>query len=247
MLNTKTFANDLAYQTLYDQIVGLDLLPGARISVLKLSQQLGISRTPLQRACSKLAENGLLDVRPQNGSFVSLIDVQRVFESFYMRNLLEQAAVGHICVLPQAQRDDVLSELKRNVVNQELVLKEQRYKDYFDLDNEFHRFIFASAGMSHIQQAQDQISADQDRIRRLKVITQVRMEQSPSEHERIVTALADADVDAAKYQVFLHISKFAEDTDAIHEEFPEYFSNWLPHTNLSVEGKRQSYYDFDLI
>lgn len=144
----KGLASDYVYEVLYNKIISIDLAPGTSVSPTQLSKDLGISRTPIQRACTTLAENGLLEVLPQRGSYVSLINIDRVYESFYMRNLLEQAAIQQVCVLPN--RNEISFLLKQNIYNQRQALEHNLYEQYFKFDNNFHHIIYDAANMLYI-------------------------------------------------------------------------------------------------
>lgn len=239
-------ANDYAYSEIYRKIISLELIPGERINPIKLSKEMNVSRTPIQHACSKLAEVGLMDVIPQRGSYVSLIDINKVYQSFSLRNLMEQAAVRRIFAMNKSVRIDLIKTLKRNISDQEVELKNHHYQNYYDLDRKFHHNIFATADMLYIEQAAQQISTDQDRIRQLKVMYQIRMDTALKEHSHIVEALENGDPERAALAIYAHISKFAEDTDIIHQKYPDYFETWQNGKQVTIKKQKRSFYDFDL-
>lgn len=240
----RIFANDYAYQTLFSKIVAIELPPGASISPIELSKELGISRTPIQRACSRLAENGLVNVFPQRGSYVSLINFDKVYESFYLRNLLEQAAVRNVCRLPD--RSEIVFSLNQTIYNQRQELDHKNYIRAFDLDNRFHHLIYDAAAMNYIEQALAYIAADQDRIRHLKVLSELRIDSTLEEHFKILNAIENGNADEAARNVYLHISKFAEDMSAIHRKYPKYFSNWTADEDIKIAPVKESFYNFEL-
>jgi GntR family transcriptional regulator, rspAB operon transcriptional repressor len=73
-------------------IVG-QLAPRAMLSEQELSQRFGVSRTPIREALIKLAEENLVEIYPQYGSFVAPIKLQDVFDSQFVRESLECAAI----------------------------------------------------------------------------------------------------------------------------------------------------------
>jgi DNA-binding FadR family transcriptional regulator len=88
---------DYALRNLRENIIHLDLPPGSRISENDLSAQLGLSRTPVREALMELARVRLVEVYPQRGSAVSLIDYEMVEEACFMRRVLECAVVKEVC------------------------------------------------------------------------------------------------------------------------------------------------------
>ncbi|MFC6169607.1 GntR family transcriptional regulator [Loigolactobacillus jiayinensis] len=238
----KGLASDYAYEVLYNKIISIDLAPGTSVSPTQLSKNLGISRTPIQRACTKLAENGLLEVLPQRGSYVSLININRVYESFYMRNLLEQAAIQQVCGLND--RNKVAFLLEQNIYNQRKALEHNLYEKYFEYDNNFHHIIYNAANMLYIEQAMAQVSLDQNRIRQLKILSNIRIDPTLNEHQKILDSIKSGDADAASFNIYVHISKFAEDTISIHEKYPDYFSNWKSAQDIKPSLQKQNFYGF---
>ena len=77
------------YADLRDQIVSTSLAPGASLSEVRIAELYGVSRTPVREAFKRLADDGLLDVVPQVGSFVARIDLHRVRDNHFVRDTLE--------------------------------------------------------------------------------------------------------------------------------------------------------------
>ena len=77
------------YEAVRNAIVQLQLLPGHLLSEAELARQMGVSRQPVREAFIKLAENGLVEVRPQRGTFVKLISIREVQNSRFIRESIE--------------------------------------------------------------------------------------------------------------------------------------------------------------
>ena len=98
------------YRTLKDNIMQLYLKPGEPISEIELGKSFNVSRTPIREAFIKLAEEKLVDIFPQRGSFISHIDLNIVEEGIFMRKSLEKS------VLLNATKSfpkEILDELKK--------------------------------------------------------------------------------------------------------------------------------------
>ena len=79
---------------LKDQIINLDLLPGTKLSEMKIAKLYGCSRAPVRDAFSELRVKGYLESRPQVGTFVSKINLDRVEEIRFVRESVETAVLN---------------------------------------------------------------------------------------------------------------------------------------------------------
>src|ERR1700692_3657837 len=84
------------YEDLRAAIVSLSLKPGARIDKTEICGRLHVSRQPLAEAIARLAEERLVDVEPQKGTFIARIRLADVVEAAFVRRALELAAVEAI-------------------------------------------------------------------------------------------------------------------------------------------------------
>ena len=87
-------ARDYARRILKHNIVSMDLEPGAMVSENELAAQLGLSRTPVREALMDLAKCRVVDVMPQRGSRIALIDYTLVDEARFARQVLEDHGSG---------------------------------------------------------------------------------------------------------------------------------------------------------
>lgn len=66
------------YDWLRDRILRGEMPPGVRISETEVAGTIGVSRQPVREAFIRLATNGLAEVRPQRGTYISAISVSAV-------------------------------------------------------------------------------------------------------------------------------------------------------------------------
>lgn len=88
---------DYVYQILKRNIMELRLKPGSPLKKEKISRQLQVSVTPVREAFAKLAEEDLVDILPQNGTFVSHINIDKIIQAQFMRESLELAVIKIAC------------------------------------------------------------------------------------------------------------------------------------------------------
>src|ERR671921_1446848 len=87
---------DQQLDTLRRRIISLQLPPGEPLSENELAQELGVSRTPVRESLILLREEGLIQVFPQIGSFVSLVDLERVAQAQFIREAIECASLADV-------------------------------------------------------------------------------------------------------------------------------------------------------
>ncbi|MGG1931771.1 GntR family transcriptional regulator [Paenibacillus macerans] len=77
IINNSSSLNDVTYNKIKEDIMNMTLEPGMDVSVQKLSERYGVSRTPVREAVVRLQQSGLVEIYPQRKTVVSKIDLQR--------------------------------------------------------------------------------------------------------------------------------------------------------------------------
>src|SRR5690606_38934529 len=86
------------YELLLGGIASTELPPGTAISKNNLSRIFGVSRTPVQEVLPRLEGEGLVDIFPQTGTFVSRLKVREIEEALFLREAIEPAIVERLIV-----------------------------------------------------------------------------------------------------------------------------------------------------
>jgi len=193
-------------------IVEVKLLPGRALSEKEIATLLHVSKTPVREAIIRLAEEGFVTVVPQGGTYISPIDVQRYMEACFIRFKLEEGAV--IEATKRHSLEDI-ARLKTCLSQQRTAAQDEEFTDFFLLDEEFHRTIFAAARLPGAWSVVNQAKGEMDRMRHLKRVFAVRRtEKVIEEHEAIVNAIESGNVEAAREAIQRHLgsleSKIAE-------------------------------------
>src|ERR1700733_5961272 len=81
------------YEAVRAAIVCMDCKPGEAISELAIARSFGVSRSPVREALRRLADEQLVDIFPQSGSFVAPVRLDAVMEGQFIREALELATV----------------------------------------------------------------------------------------------------------------------------------------------------------
>ena len=77
-----------ALRTIKENIVRLELAPGSKVSESEIAAGLGLSRTPVREALQELSRERIVEIYPQRGSIIALVDYTLVDEARFMRQCL---------------------------------------------------------------------------------------------------------------------------------------------------------------
>lgn len=211
---------DAVYHALKEQILMLDLLPGTSISEKEISVQFGVSRTPVRESFAQLSQEGLLDIYPQRGTVVSLIDLERVEEARFIREQLERAVISLACVNFPA---DAMQQLRSNLAYQQVSMREKDFKKMFELDEAFHRTIFEGCRKLNTWAVIQQVNVHLNRTRMLRLAADHRWDELYEQHEQMVDAIAHHEAGKAEQVMNTHLHLTIADQTVLKEKFPTYF------------------------
>lgn len=210
---------DYAMRMIKDNIVSLELEPGMAISDRELAAQMGLSRTPVREALLDLAKAKVVDIYPQRGSKVALIDYSLVEEAQFVRSVLEVAVVELACSMVD-EKD--IRNLEENIGLQEFYLEHQAPERMLELDDSFHRLLFQVAGKMQAYEMMKNITIHFDRVRNLSVHA-VKEQKWMEDHRQIFEAVKLRDADTARARMKKHLERFHVDETAIRQKYPQYF------------------------
>ena len=209
-------ARDLAYGRVRDDIISGRSAPGSLLSENELAVVLGLSRQPVREALLLIAQEGLVEVRPQSGTYVTRIDPGRVREAQFIREAIELASLS-ACA---AVTDDDERMLRA------LIARQRRASDrdeFYPLDEEFHRALLGLAGHANAWAAVSAAKGHLDRARYVGMSATRGVQDYVDDHERVVDALAAEDQDAAITALREHLRFVFDDLEAVRAQHPELF------------------------
>jgi DNA-binding GntR family transcriptional regulator len=206
---------DRVYEVLRRRIRELALAPGAPLRKEEIALELGVSRAPVSDAISRLAEEGLIDVFPQHGSFVALIRSSDVRESLFVRTALEVEAMRRLAPIANPQ---VIAALDANIAAQVDALSTGNLEHFYDLDEALHAAMFGAIETPRALRLLEAARAPLDRVRRLALPDQGRPEQTLAEHRALVDAIRSGDGEYAAAAMRAHLTMVGR---AIELKLPE--------------------------
>ena len=210
----------MTYNRIREDIMNMNLEPGTDVSVQKLSERYGVSRTPVREAVVRLQQSGLLEVYPQRKTVVSKIDLQRVREEWFIRNSLESAVVDEFIHNCSPLVVDTMQEL---INKQKKYIEKDHFRDFFSKDNRLHQLIFEVAGEELAWQTIEEVSSHYNRIRLLHTKLNGVEATVLLEHEQMVAAARKLDVEAMRKVVTAHSNNLLEYVKSMPKQYPHFF------------------------
>lgn len=213
-------AREYAYRTIRDNIISLDLEPGSPFNDIEVSQQIGISRTPVREAVIQLSEESrIIEIFPQRGMRIALIDVELVEEARFLRLILEKAAARLVCDM--AGEED-LRWLDENIRLQEFYLEGGSPEKLLELDNEMHKKLFSICRKELTYSMCRRLAVHYDRIRSLSVTT-VKDHNIVGEHRELLGAIRAKNKELASDIMDRHLNHWMINEKLFREQYPQYF------------------------
>ncbi len=219
--HSRETARDYALRVMKENILSLELEPGTSISENELSAELKISRTPVREAIIELSKAYLIEIYPQRGSFISLIDPKMVEEARFLRKITDMAVIEAAC---DEIDEDGIKLLEDNVSLQEYYLSKGMADKIFELDNQFHKDIYVIAKKDIIYEIHSTLMIHFDRVRNLSVAT-VKDFKVVGDHRNMLEAIKAKDKKTAAELVDKHLNRYQIDEKEIRSKKPEYFKD----------------------
>ncbi len=214
----KETCKEYVYRVLKDNIMSLELSPGEILSESDLSKKLNVSRTPIREVLIKLKAEKLIEVKPQAGTYVSLIDWNLIEEAIFIRYNLEKEALKEAC---ENFSEDTLIEMEKCLFAQKLVAqKGNNLLEFHNLDKEFHKLIFIGINKSNVWESICNISTHYNRMRLLAEI-RLNKEFLVDQHITYLNILKNKDSNIIDEVVSKHIKAPVEQWKKLIKEDPE--------------------------
>jgi DNA-binding GntR family transcriptional regulator len=200
-LRTTPSLTDQTYEIIKDAIVTLRFSPGYRLSVHKLSDQLGVSRTPVKEAFQRLQQEGLVSVVPRKGTFVSPIEVKDIDEILEARALIEAFAATRAAADLTSQEFEAAEAV---LEQQGEALEAGKIPESAEIGHGLHLIVLGHLANERMEAFLENMDVHYTRIRRIFSQEFNRQHQSLREHRGILECLKSRDMDRAYHAMFDH-------------------------------------------
>lgn len=211
---------EYAFRLIKENIIGLGLEPGAFVGEQEIANLIGLSRTPVHEALLDLSKTKIVEIYPQRGSRIALIDYDLLIESSFIRRTMETAVAELACSM--ATEEDLLN-IEENVKLQEFYLTNPTGDKLMELDNEFHKSLYTIANKEQSYYMVSSMSIHLNRIRNMSLTT-VKDLKIVGDHRAILEAFKSRNSEAVVALLEKHLSRYRCDIDLIIKKYPQYFA-----------------------
>ena len=194
----RTNLNDRVYDTLKRRLVRREVGPGEKVSLHELASELGVSRSPVHHALTRLVSEGLLTVKSRRGYYVTPLTDVAVAEGYDVRLALEHSAaeraVGRVPE-PELRHFRQLQDASAEAVS---------HAEWDAANAAFHEHQVDLAGNSLLSRFYRELSVNL----MMQVIRGGKLERSAAlatEHEAIVDAYVRGELEPARAAIRAHI------------------------------------------
>ena len=199
---------DWVYEELKAAIVQLRLAPGSPLREGTLAEQLGVSKTPIREALTRLEQDGLVETTSFKGAVVTGYSRQDLIELYELRELLENAAAR---AAAESMSEQDRAHLDRICLQSRKLTTGKDAAKLAALISEFDTILFDQVKNTRIRALIENLRAHLTRIGQLTAVIPGRIEASVDEHEKIVEAITARDPDLAEQHMRDHIRSVRDD------------------------------------
>lgn len=218
-------------------ILDVDLVPGAPIVESDVAARFASSRTPVREALLRLAEEALVEIRPQRGTFVARLALHRIEEAQFIRQAVEGAVIRRICA--RRTHGALADELSHLLRGHATLVKGNDTAAALEADTTFHRTLVEAGGLPGVWEVVARAREMHQRVRAIAVPELRSARRALAEHREVVKALRTGDADAAEQAMAAHLGRnlvLARELAALH---PDYFetSPAPPQASLALPSR----------
>lgn len=217
----RTTADDV-FDYLYAQINALTLLPGTRISEVEIAKQFEVSRQPVREAFIRLANLGLLLIRPQKATIVRRFSHEKIMRARFIRFAVETEVLRRACKKSLGKYE---SKLKRNLEAQEKAITDDDRDRFHTLDYDFHRLLCASADSEFVHPTITENKSQVDRLCMLSLSGRAAMGELYQDHSELLDGLIAQDEPKVLASIRLHLSRLDNVVEGIRKSHADYFED----------------------
>jgi DNA-binding GntR family transcriptional regulator len=206
-----TALKDQVYHALKSAITSMDIYAGgeaAKLDERRLAEDLGVSRTPIREALSRLEQEGLVETIPRKGAFVVRKTKAEILEMVYAWAALESMAARLATERASDEEIGRLRELFGTFAAPDKATAQ--IDEYSDTNIRFHQSIMALSKNSVLQSLAETLFVHMRAIRAQTITERDRASRSVIDHMHIIEAIEHRDTELAERLVREHTFGLAE-------------------------------------
>lgn len=187
---------------------------------IAIGEELGVSRTPVREAFRQLELEGLIQIIPNKGAYVTGITIEDVKDIYMIRSKLEGLAAAWAC---EHITKEQLEEMEENIYLAKFHAEKGHFDQMSELDSRFHEILYEACNSKILEHHLRDYHQYVQRVRKKTLSTIDRSLASNAEHQAIMEAIRDKDSEKADELATLHIHNAYE--NMVKNGLKEAYSN----------------------
>lgn len=167
-----------------------------------IGKEMGVSRTPVREAIRQLELEGLVQLIPNKGAFVTGISSKDVMDMYLIRAKLEG-----LCAAMAAEHvtEEQLEKMEETILLSDFHVEKGNFEQVCQQDGEFHKLLYEASGSRILAHTLLDFHQYLQRVRMASVRQRKRTQPSTREHKEILEAIRKKDASTADRAAYQHI------------------------------------------
>lgn len=201
-VNDKYSLRGRVFQKLREDILSGRYKENEELKEVAIGEELGVSRTPVREAFRQLELEGLIQIVPNKGAYVTGITAKDVKDIYMIRSLLEG-----LCARLATENiiKDQLEEMEENIYLAEFHAAKGHMDQMAELDNRFHDILYEACNSKMLEHTLRDYHQYVLRVRQKTLSTNTRGRASNEEHRQIMEAIKAGDAAKAEQLANRHM------------------------------------------
>lgn len=213
---------DEVFDFLHRQIASLKLMPGTRISEVEVAKRFDMSRQPVREAFIRLANQDLIQIRPQKATVVRGFSYEAIQRSRFLRLAVECEIIRRACA--EASDADI-ARLRRSLDQQADAVAKNDIERFHALDYEFHKSLCLAAKCGFAFKSIMENKTMVDRLCLLSLTQATEMDKLLADHTQIVDHLTQRNENGLVTAIKTHLARLDDVIASIRKSHANYFED----------------------
>ncbi|MDS9472478.1 GntR family transcriptional regulator [Sporosarcina pasteurii] len=205
------------YDILRKSIISREYLPGDKLDILTLADTFGVSRSPVKDAINQLVHEGLIEVIPRKGTYVSQLSFNEFTDILDARLMIEKWAAEQIIESAAKRQIDECTEIVVNMDNL-LDLSPFPFEEYLELDIRLHKTLVELANNANVKQIYNSLNTH---VSLSRIVYSTSLESTIARHKdhwNLIKALKDRNLNAFTDTITMHIHSLKKEAKSRWDE-----------------------------
>lgn len=201
----RKYSTEEIYTLIKNDILSLRIKPGQALSENELAKQYGVSRTPIHNILGKLNNEEMVEIYPQRGTYVSLLDKDFIKQILYLRVNLESEL---LIEASKCCNDIFIKKIENSLEQQKKLINIDNLDglEYYEQSDMFHSLFYEMTGKKKLwEKCIVSMQSDYTRYRVLMFHMENQRERAYEEHKKLANMVINHDLKDIKSFLSEHL------------------------------------------